>query len=105
MDVVASFKHGHQIQEIDASVLIITKSGNYIRALFTAGFCPECNEYFILDSTYQKLIKYGTLACIVTDEETYLQEHKDSGNDINSWPTESIIKQCGYNVNPSCLWS
>lgn len=98
-DVFQCHKHDHQIQEIDASVPIITKNGNYIRALITAGFCPECNEYFIMESTYQKLIEYGTLACRVTDEETYLQEHKGSGNDINSWPTESIIKQCGYNVN------
>ena len=72
-------------------------TNNEQRISISAGYCPICNIYFIMESTYQNLKNRGTIACRVSDEKTYLKHHMTSnGMNLSS---ESILMQYGYNVS------
>ena len=47
----------HFIQDIEAVFKIIDKNANIHEETVSAGFCPYCNIYFIMESTYQELRK------------------------------------------------
>lgn len=87
----------HKLQNIDAVINIINKEGNVTRTTVPAGYCPNCNVFFIMESTYQSLKSKGTPVCRVSDEKTYL-----SGNIfVNGMKLsqESVLMQYGYTVS------
>ena len=87
----------HQIQEVDAVINIMKSNGDLYEMLIPAGYCPQCKTYFIMESTFQKVIKYGIPACRVCDEKTYIQSYQRFRGE--NLAAESIIKQYGYTVN------
>lgn len=87
----------HKLQNVDGIITLIDKKGNLIEKKITAGYCSNCNVYFIMESTYQSLKKFGTPVCRISDEKNYI---KNMGS-INGMhlAQESILMQYGYNVD------
>lgn len=94
-----SFKQ-HIISDIDASIDIMDISTNdTISIVVPAGYCSNCNKYFIMDSSYNKIFSKGLPLCRIIDKRD-----KVSKNALVSCPEkwgskESILKQYGYNVS------
>ena len=89
--------HDHHLQNIDAKIDIIDKLGNIKHEIVSAGYCPNCNIFFLMESTYQKLKLKGTLVCRISDEKTYLNgTTSENGMRLAQ---ESILMQYGYNVS------
>lgn len=88
----------HKIVDIDASIDIINIStNNTISMIIPAGYCSNCNKYFIMDTTYLKIFSKGLPLCKIIDERTY---KISSMSTPNKWGAqESILKQYGYNVS------
>lgn len=87
----------HQLQNIEAVINIIDKRGDVKTEKASAGYCPKCNVFFIMESTFQNLKKKGTLICRVSDEKAYLR-----GNTYTNGmqlAQESILMQYGYTVS------
>lgn len=87
----------HTLVNVDATVELVKKNGEIVEKTVAADYCEQCKIYFIMESTYQNLKKYGTLLCRVSDEKTYLK-----GNPINNGmqlAQQSILMQYGYSVS------
>ena len=92
-----SNKHSRNIEEIDAIIEVIGKDGRFMELIIPAGYCSKCKTFFILESTFQKIQRYGIPVCRVLDEESYRQLSQHFRSD--QLRNESIIKQYGYSVN------
>ena len=87
----------HKIQDIDGRISVITQKGNIQQFKISAGYCPQCNLFFILESTYEYLKKKGTPVCRISSEKAYL---KGDGNYSGmKLAQESILMQHGYTVS------
>ena len=87
----------HSLQNIDAVISLVTNKGVITNTTVSAGYCQNCNVYFILESTYQMLKNKGTPLCRVSDEKTYL----NGSAYVNGMKlaSESLLMQYGYNVS------
>ena len=87
----------HKIQNIDAVISIINKDGDVKETTVSAGYCPNCNTFFLMESTYAQLKSRGTPICRVSDEKTYLK----GNNYVNGMKLaqESTLMQYGYSVS------
>lgn len=61
-----------------------------------AGYCADCNTFFILYSTYQQLTSKGIVLCRIMDEKAYFNRNFLYGNKL---ARESLLMQYGYNVS------
>ena len=89
---------GHKTETITAQVNILKKDGSTETVNVTAGHCHTCGCYFMSETDYQALRARGILLCQVITEKDF----KKNGNRIISgedWKPESLLHQCGYNVN------
>lgn len=89
---------GHRLQNITGIVKIMNRKGEIEDAYIPAGYCPNCDRYFIMEITYQALKSKGVILCRVSDEKTYLNSSGDYYFDSSSMAQKSILKQCGYSV-------
>ena len=87
----------HKLQNIDGIIGVIDQDGNVRNVNVPAGYCPVCNTFFIMESTYQSLKSKGTPICRVSDEKAYLSDNTF----INGMKLaqESVLKQYGYSVS------
>ena len=85
----------HRIKNLSAAVRIINNKNEECLARVSAGYCSDCNMYFILDSTYENLKRIGIPICRMCDEKTYLKNTSVNGMILAQ---ESILMQYGYNV-------
>lgn len=86
----------HQIQNVDAEVKVSLNNGEDKLFQISAGYCQQCNVYFIMESTYQELKRKGIILCRVTDSKTYAKGGFMNGSKLAQ---ESILMQYGYNVS------
>lgn len=87
----------HRLQNIDAKINLINEKGQIQHETVSAGYCPNCNIFFIMESTYQKLKVKGTPICRTSDERAYLSgATSETGMRLAQ---ESILMQYGYNVS------
>ena len=86
----------HEIQNIEAIIKINDNKGIEQKVRVSAGYCPYCKVYFIMDSTYQKLKKKGIILCRVSDEKNYMKGGYVGGMHLAN---ESILMQYGYSVS------
>ena len=89
---------GHRLQNITGIVKIMNRKGEIEDAYVPAGYCPNCDRYFIMEITYQALKSKGVILCRVSDEKSYLNSSGDYYFDSSSMAQKSILKQCGYSV-------
>ena len=87
---------GHEIQNITAIVKVLLEDGREEDVQISAGYCQQCNVYFIMESTYQELKRKGIILCRVTDSKTYAKGGFMNGSKLAQ---ESILMQYGYNVS------
>ncbi len=87
----------HNLQNIDAIINILDKNGNIKQEDVAAGYCSECDVFFIMESTYQQLRMKGIPLCRISDEKTY----NSNNMVINGMhlAQESLLKQYGYTVS------
>ena len=92
------FKCMHNKHKIDnvVAVININHDGKNQQVKISAGYCSQCDVYFILDSTYENLKKKGMILCRVTDEKNYMKGSYINGMHLAQ---ESILMQYGYNVS------
>ena len=90
-------KH-HHIEEITALLMIMNKECKIQKVEIPAGYCPECNIYFILETDYFELLKSGIPLCRKITLQQYLTNGESilDGNKLNA---ESLLHQIGYSVN------
>ena len=88
----------HQIKQVNAKVDIMQSNGSIINVTIPAGYCSECNCYFILQKDYDAVRKKGVILCQQITEEAYLKNGLSILNGESLKP-ESLLHQCGYNVN------
>ena len=89
--------NNHKLQNVTAEVQLVNQNGVLVSKTFTAGFCPECKVYFIMDSVFQNLKKNGILMCRIQNEGAYLNGKTKNGRMVLA--EESILMQYGYNVS------
>ena len=90
--------NGHKLRNIIAFVKIFNKEFKREEISVPAGYCPICDRYFIMESTYRAIKQRGKILCRVSDEKNYLNGGDDWDFDSSSMAQESILKQCGYTV-------
>ncbi len=87
----------HVLRNIDAKIDIIGRGGEVFTRTIPAGYCASCNTFFIMESTYQDLRKYGTPICRISDERSYLTEETPQNG--MRLAQQSILMQYGYSVS------
>lgn len=86
----------HNIQEVDALVDVLDHS-NHIKSIkIAAGYCKQCNVYFIMDSVYKNLKGNGIILCRISDGKDYFNKSSSVGMRLAQ---ESLLMQYGYNVS------
>ncbi len=87
----------HILKNIDAKIEIVDKNGEIFSRTVAAGYCATCNTFFIMESTYQYLRRYGTPICRLSDEKAYLKGVTfKNGMELAQ---QSILMQYGYSVS------
>ena len=88
----------HAIEQIQAKINIMQPDGGIIEQCVSAGYCKECNCYFILQTDFERLRNYGVLLCQQITEEAYRKNGLSILNGDQLKP-ESLLHQSGYNVS------
>lgn len=88
----------HDIEQIRASIEILTSGGSIIKETFSAGYCNDCKVFFILEKDFKSMKSKGVLLCQLVTETEYVST--SSTNKFNL-KAESLLHRCGYNVNAS----
>ena len=86
----------HSMQEVDALVDVLDNSNHIKNIKVAAGYCEQCNVYFIMDSVYQRLKSYGIILCRISDGKDYFNKSSSAGMHLSQ---ESLLMQYGYNVS------
>ena len=88
-------KQDHHLHRIRA--LVWLDNGKEIKEEeIDAGFCTECNQYFITEPEYEKLCQKGRICCRVITFSEYKKLH-ESG--YHNWAETSLLRSYGYSVN------
>lgn len=97
-DIYKCKTQGHIIKDVTAIVYCLTKAGEVIRKEVMAGYCQDCDQYYLLNREYDRLRMSYILLCRVIDstEPTINKYNNDAFTELNK---ESILKQYGYTVN------
>lgn len=95
---------GHHLTNIEAVFEVITPRSEVQEAVVTAGYCPQCRQYFLLESAYEKLRTRGIPLCKISDEKSYGRNYGKNRGKLTSadgmqLASESILMQYGYNVS------
>lgn len=86
----------HKMDDVVAEVYIDEDGKKHLEKI-SAGYCPQCNIYFIMESTYENLKRRGIILCRISDRKNYMKMIY-SANGIKL-AKESILMQYGYNVS------
>lgn len=89
---------GHQLQNVTGIVKVMNNKGEIKDVYIPAGYCPNCDRYIIMESTYYALKDKGIILCRISDEKSYLNLGNDSVFSSEGMAQKSILKQCGYSV-------
>ena len=88
----------HEIESVRAIVEIMSPSGLICEEEIVAGYCKNCEVYFILENDFCLLRKKGVILCQVISYKAYASTNNTDFANIALKP-ESLLHQCGYNVN------
>lgn len=96
---------GHNLQSIQAVILTKAFDGKGLSSVsIPAGYCEQCNRYYILSSVYEekRFLLKNALCDFVKDSElsSYLRNHEFDSNEFRS---QSILNRCGYSVSRNSL--
>ena len=88
----------HRIQNIVGVLNIVDEQGIIRETKIPAGYCAECNIFFVLESIYRDLSAKGIIMCRISDDMYSIKNDYFYGGKIAK---ESILMQYGYNVSKS----
>lgn len=86
----------HNIKDIIAEFDIINNDGEIVACKVPAGYCENCNVYFILESIYFELRQRGIILCKIVDEKSYYKKLTTGERNMAS---QSILMEYGYHVS------
>lgn len=86
----------HKLLDVIATVKVLNSVGVLKEVSVPAAYCKTCNKYYILETEYQKLKKYGHIVCKVVENTYWTKDLKDNPFNLNE---ESVLHLLGYNVN------
>lgn len=92
--------HNHTTENVDAMLTVMPKNRTSVETQIIkipAGYCRNCNTYFIMESTYERLCSWAIPLCRVSDEKTYLKGGSYNGK--MQLAQESLLMQYGYTVS------
>lgn len=90
---------GHVLKDVRATFKTITKKGIIATIEIPAGYCPQCNMYFILESTYHRIKQCGIPICRMIDEKKYITNGIYNSANYSNFAQESVLMQFGYTVS------
>lgn len=90
---------GHTIKDVRATFKTITKKGTIATIEIPAGYCSQCNMYFILESTYHQIKQCGIPICRMIDEKKYMTNGIYNSTNYSNFAQESVLMQFGYTVS------
>lgn len=90
-------KKHHLVKSVNAVVDIMMPAGTIISEEINAGYCSECNVFFILEYDYRRLRSLGILLCQIISNENYQKDQIIAGGKLDL-KSESMLHQSGYNV-------
>ncbi len=92
--------NSHKLYDINCMIGIMDYHSNSIfYEVIRAGYCYDCNVFFIMNSIYEDLKMKGIPICRISDERKYIQGKAFENN--MALAQESILYQYGYNVSES----
>ena len=89
---------GHVIRDIQAMIATINRQGDVSEITVSAGYCPDCNTYFMMDSIYNKIKHSGIPICRTMDSKSY-EKSDFTNSSYGNLASESVLKQFGYSVS------
>ena len=89
----------HKLKDIRATFNTISRKGTISSIEIPAGYCPQCNIYFILESTYLRIRQSGVPICRVIDEKKYIINGIHNSVKDTALAQESVLMQFGYTVS------
>lgn len=96
MNIFKCIHKEHKIIDIVAEVNVINTENKIQSIKISAGYCQQCETYFIMESIYKHLKNKGIILCRISDEKSYIRSISENGMDLAK---ESILMQYGYNVS------
>jgi len=87
---------GHELIDLRAIITVINGNGEKVINKVHAGYCRQCNEYFILNADYEYLS--GIPLCKVYTVNK-LKRLKQADTPYGGFAAQSIMNAHGYNVN------
>jgi len=96
-DVFKCIHKEHRLKELIGIVKVIGFDDVERHVEVAAGYCYECNLFYIFNSSYKKMLRMGIPLCKIRDGKNYDTENMKAG-DMNL-ADESILMQYGYTVN------
>ena len=90
----------HDIELVQAVIGILLMNGEVKQEKIMAGYCRDCNCYYILESSFKTLQTRGILLCqLITLAE--LAQKGAAIFDREGMKAQSMLRRCGYTVNAS----
>ena len=91
----------HSVINVDAVITIVDRNRDFVELTVPAGYCQQCQKFFILESDYAQIATRGEPLCTVLDEKRYCENYKNERyfSEISAWPEKSILGKCGYSVS------
>lgn len=93
-NVIKCIRLQHTITNIVAEVNVIDSLGNVSIIEIPAYYCKSCNLFFIYNSEFDKLRRYGVPLCPIYEYDKYIN-NKSKYSNLNQ---ESLLHSFGYNV-------
>lgn len=87
---------GHEIIDLRAVITVINAKGEKEINRIHAGYCRQCNEYFILNTDYEYLS--GVPLCTVYTLNK-IKRLKNADTPYGKFSAQSLMNAHGYNVN------
>ena len=86
---------------VDAVIKIVDRAGVISERIVPAGYCQQCQQFFILEDDFRNLSGSVEPLCNVIDEQSYRKNYnkKKYFDNLSEWPEQSILRKCGYTVS------
>ena len=89
----------HKLKDIRATFNTISRKGTINTIEIPAGYCAQCNIYFVLESTYLRIRQSGVPICRMIDEKKYIVNGIHNSVKDTALAQESVLMQFGYTVS------
>lgn len=89
----------HTVKPYNGIIKLDDKKGNIVNYSVYVGYCKQCNKYFMFTEDFYDLLRAGKPLCQIIDYAPYYNDVGKSNEGLNSYNSQSILNQMGYNVN------